>query len=108
MFELDRNIDDVITGAQGGFDKPKGEWKEPELDGLNEQHVGATNAFAAHILRGEPLVAEGVEGINGLTISMPPSFLLGMTEKRLFFRLMKTFITKNLKAYCNSVQKIML
>ncbi|HHU84996.1 MAG TPA: Gfo/Idh/MocA family oxidoreductase [Clostridiales bacterium] len=69
MFELDRNIDDVITGAQGGFDKPKGEWKEPELDGLNEQHVGVTNAFAAHILRGEPLVAEGVEGINGLTIS---------------------------------------
>ena len=27
------------------------------------------NAFAAHILRGEPLVAEGKEGINGLTIS---------------------------------------
>ena len=27
------------------------------------------NAFAAHILRGEPLVADGREGINGLTIS---------------------------------------
>ena len=27
------------------------------------------NAFAAHILRGEPLIAEGAEGINGLTIS---------------------------------------
>ena len=27
------------------------------------------NAFAAHILRGEPLVAGGEEGINGLTIS---------------------------------------
>ncbi len=27
------------------------------------------NAFAAHILHGEPLVAEGAEGINGLTIS---------------------------------------
>ena len=29
----------------------------------------ALNAFAAHILRGEPLVADGAEGINGLTIS---------------------------------------
>ena len=27
------------------------------------------NAFAAHVLRGEPLVAEGAEGINGLIIS---------------------------------------
>ena len=27
------------------------------------------NAFAAHILRGEPLIAEGAEGINGLIIS---------------------------------------
>ena len=26
-------------------------------------------AFAAHILRGEPLIAEGVEGIRGLTLS---------------------------------------
>ena len=27
------------------------------------------NAFAAHILRGEPLVADGREGIRGLTLS---------------------------------------
>ena len=35
---------------------------------MNEQHSGVTNAFAAHILHGTPLVAEGIEGINGLTI----------------------------------------
>lgn len=27
------------------------------------------NAFAAHMLRGEPLVADGREGINGLMLS---------------------------------------
>lgn len=27
------------------------------------------NAFAAHILRGEPLVADGREGLNGLLLS---------------------------------------
>jgi hypothetical protein len=40
-----------------------------ETDGRNEQHSGVLNAFAAAILRGEPLVADGTEGINGLTIS---------------------------------------
>ena len=40
-----------------------------ETDGENPQHMGVMRAFAAHILHGEPLVADGREGINGLTIS---------------------------------------
>ena len=40
-----------------------------ETDGENLQHVGVLRAFAANILRGEPLVARGEEGINGLTLS---------------------------------------
>jgi hypothetical protein len=31
--------------------------------------MGVFDAFAANILRGEPLIADGREGINGLTIS---------------------------------------
>ena len=52
-----------------------------ETDGENPQHVGVLNAFAAHILRGEPLVAGGEEVINGLTISnaMHLSAWLGKT-----------------------------
>ena len=42
---------------------------EVETDGKNEQHMGVMRAFAANILRGEPLVADGREGINGLTLS---------------------------------------
>ncbi len=42
---------------------------EVETDGLNPQHQGVFEAFAAAILRGEPLVAGGEEGINGLTLS---------------------------------------
>ncbi|MBQ8403010.1 MAG: Gfo/Idh/MocA family oxidoreductase [Clostridia bacterium] len=42
---------------------------EVETDGQNPQHTGVINAFAAAILRSEPLVADGREGINGLTIS---------------------------------------
>ena len=40
-----------------------------ETDGKSELYIGVLNAFAGAILRGEPLVAEGREGINGLMIS---------------------------------------
>jgi len=51
-------------------------WAQPdyetttiETDGLNPQHEGVLNAFASNILHGTPLVAEGKEGINSLTLS---------------------------------------
>ena len=43
--------------------------KVVETDGRNEQHPEVINAFAASILRGEPLVADGREGIRALLIS---------------------------------------
>ena len=45
------------------------ETKEVETDGENPQHVGVLNAWADAILHGGKLIAEGKEGINGLTIS---------------------------------------
>ncbi len=55
--------------AQEGFAKPPCEKVEVETDGQNPQHVGVLNAFAGNILHGTPLVADGREGINGLTLS---------------------------------------
>jgi predicted dehydrogenase len=40
-----------------------------ETDGENTQHAGVINAWGGAILRGEPMVADGREGIHGLTIS---------------------------------------
>lgn len=40
-----------------------------ETDGKNEQHVGILNAWSSAILNGTPLVADGIEGINGLMLS---------------------------------------
>jgi predicted dehydrogenase len=51
------------------FGKMKFIQTEVETDGENPQHMGVMRAFAANILRGEPLVADGREGINGLTLS---------------------------------------
>lgn len=42
---------------------------EIELSGENPQHIGVINAWGGAILRGEPLVAEGKEGIRGLMLS---------------------------------------
>ena len=69
MCELAENISDNLKNCPEGFADIKCEWKDVETDGKNEQHVGVVNAFAAHLLRGEPLIADGREGINGLTIS---------------------------------------
>ncbi len=69
MFLLNMSTDEFTRNAEEGFGRIEGEWVTVETDGINDQHVGVMNAFAAHILRNEPLVAEGKEGINGLTIS---------------------------------------
>ncbi len=69
VYELKEFTSKFCAEAQSGFAKAKGEYVEVEITGENTQHVGVLNAFAAHILRGEPLIASGVEGINGLSIS---------------------------------------
>ncbi len=51
------------------FAQPQHEVIEVDVEGDIPQHMGVFRAFAAHILRGEPLIADGREGINGLTIS---------------------------------------
>ena len=60
--EFSRTIKDIF-GVIGA------ETKEVETDGENPQHVGVLNAWADAILHGGKLIAEGKEGINGLTIS---------------------------------------
>ncbi|MFV0414358.1 MAG: Gfo/Idh/MocA family protein [Oscillospiraceae bacterium] len=55
--------------AKGGFDMPACTEEVVETDGKNEQHAGVLRAFAGCILHGTPLVANGQEGIFGLTLS---------------------------------------
>ncbi len=54
---------------KGGMGGPNVTTSKVEVDGSNPQHQGVRAAFAGAILRGEPLVAEGYEGINGLMLS---------------------------------------
>ena len=67
--KLSTNVSDFCKTEKEGFKKPEYSRIEIETDGQNEQHIGVLKAFAGHILRGTPLVAEGTEGIRGLTLS---------------------------------------
>lgn len=81
VWELDVAEPEFSKNNKEPFGEPKVTMYEPETDGENPQHVGVLNAFADNILEGKPLVAEGYEGINGLTLSnaMHLSAWLGKT-----------------------------
>ncbi|MBP1756043.1 MAG: gfo/Idh/MocA family oxidoreductase, partial [Firmicutes bacterium] len=69
MYELEINEREYCFTATEGFAKPAGNWVEVESDGENPQHAGVLRAFTGKILHGTPLIAEGKEGIHGLTLS---------------------------------------
>ena len=67
--KLAMNEREWCATCKEGFRKPDCETITVETDGKNEQHTGVMNAFAAAIEKGEALVADGREGINGLMLS---------------------------------------
>lgn len=69
FWKLSQNEREFCRSSKEGFATPPCEKLIVETDGQNLQHVGVLNAFAGNILRGEPLVADGREGIRGLTLS---------------------------------------
>lgn len=69
FWKLAQNEREFCRTATEGFAQPQCQQVEVETDGENLQHVGVLNAFAGKILHGTPLVAEGTEGLGGLTLS---------------------------------------
>lgn len=70
VWELDVAEPEFTQTNTSPFASPNATKLELDFDkDDNPQHIGVMNAFAGAILRGEPLVADGKEGINGLTLS---------------------------------------
>ena len=70
LSKLDMTIDEYSrTNREKPFGHPKCTVVNVDTDGLDEQHPGVLNAFAGAILRGEKLIADGREGLNGLILS---------------------------------------
>lgn len=68
-WELDVSEPEFTKANTEPFGQPKVTFSEVETDGENPQHVGVFNAFAANILHGTPLIADGTEGIRGVQLS---------------------------------------
>lgn len=60
---------EVTANSEKGFDTIPCETVELTVEGHGEQHVGILKNFTNHLLHGEPLLAPGMEGVNGLSIS---------------------------------------
>ena len=69
VFALDQLEQEWTKTNKIPFGHVPGKELEIETDGENPQHAGVFKAWAGAILRGEPLVAGGAEGINGLMLS---------------------------------------
>ncbi len=69
MWKTDVSEEEFLKTNTQPFGNREFTFSEVQTDGENPQHMGVFKAFAAHILHGTPLVADGREGINGLTLS---------------------------------------
>lgn len=69
FYKLKENLRENCKTCKEGFANIEYETIEVETDGENEQHVGILKNFGDAILNGTPLIANGVEGIHGLSIS---------------------------------------
>lgn len=69
VHELDTLEPEFTKVCKNAFDCPSGHDLEVETDGENPQHNGVLNAWANAILRDGNMVADGREGIRGLTLS---------------------------------------
>lgn len=66
---LDESERDICFSSDDPWYREYGKTFELETDGKNEQHAGVINAFAAHLLHGEPLIASAADGLNALKLS---------------------------------------
>lgn len=110
-WELDVSEPEFTKANTEPFGQPKVTFSEVETDGENPQHVGVFNAFAANILHGTPLIADGTEGIRGVQLSnaMHMSAFLGhpvelpVDEDAYFAELQKRVATSRRKENVKAV-----
>ena len=69
LYKLDQNEREFCKTAVDGFSQPGVTRIEIKTDEEDMEHNGILQSFTNSILHGKDLVAEGKEGINGLTLS---------------------------------------
>ena len=109
--KLGQSMTEFCQTVQTGFPKIPYEVVDVETDGLNRAHSGVLEAFAGKILDGTPLVADGKEGINGLTLSnamhlsswLDKTIELPFDEDLFYEELKKRIATSKIKTETESI-----
>ena len=69
VWRLGMNEREICFTSDDPWYREKTEAAVLETDGGNPQHAGVINVFAAHLLRGEALIAEAEDGLRALQLS---------------------------------------
>lgn len=69
FYQLRTPVDQHLKEAEGAWDVPECWTCEVPIKGENSQHRGILQNWTDAILKGTPLLADGQEGINGITLA---------------------------------------
>lgn len=69
LWKLERSERELCFSTQDPWPHPTVTERQLAGGGSGEQHVGVLNAFAAHLLRGEGLIARAEDGLNAIRLS---------------------------------------
>ena len=71
FFELESPISEHLPSAQGGFDAPKGHWRDIEVTAQGGGHREVTRAFCRAVRAGDAaqMVADGHDGVAALELA---------------------------------------
>ena len=68
-FRLNRNERETCFNSDDPWYQCDAKEEEITTDGENPQHIGVLNAFAGHLLHGDPLTADAEDGLKALQLS---------------------------------------
>ncbi len=69
LWKLDRSERGLCFSTPDPWPHPTAWERVLRIDDPGEGHVGVLNAFAAHLLRGEPTIASAEDGLNAIRLS---------------------------------------
>ena len=69
LWKLPKNERDICFTSDNPWFRIDPDAHVLRSDGMNPQHIGVLNAFAAHLLRGEPMTAEKEDGLREIMLS---------------------------------------
>ena len=68
-WRLQENERETCFNSENPWYQCEAKEEDIQTDGENPQHVGVMNAFAAHLLHGDPLTADAEDGLRALQLS---------------------------------------